>query len=322
MIGVTDSVASAHIDRRVLRRVARHFGGASIRAVPLAGGLTGLAVWHCRIMDASSNEVASVVVKRSDASGGDVPGGLHTLLPAPYVASPFAVVTGLCSGYKAQVMQIAGASPVSLLALLPGDDAEAAAQLGLLADAMDAALAGPESMRTIAEIAEPLSSWEALSSRLRDDGIEPPRGSLRASTCLVAQHGDLHPGNVLVSNGHPVLIDFDSETVGSKSLDAVTALLSPLFHRDSPLRAGEWPCSEQCADLLGEPFLEGSPVPQWTRRAQKWVHDTSSGERERWALILAYVTRQMKYSDVADNAVVRGRALAIAALAASRLRES
>ena len=317
--GFVDTGTGGSISRRLLRGVARHFGGVSISASPLPGGLAESPVWRCKVLDNAGHELAAVVVKQSDGSKIAPAGGLHNILPASHVAAPVAVVAGLCDGKRAQVMQFAGAQPTSLLGLLSEDEEQSAKQLGLIADAMKNSLVGHATTKTVAQLAEPLCRWDDVASRLSANDIEVPRGVLVASTRTAAQHGDLHPGNVLVVDGHPVLIDFDNEVLASMTLDPVTALLSPLFHPDSPIRQSAWPSPAQCESLLTEAFLTGCPCPSWMARAQAWLMESASGERELWALVLAYSARQLKYSDVKSDKMVLARALALSKTAATRL---
>lgn len=319
--GFPASSVDGLIGRRLLRRVARHFGGVSISVSPLAGGLAEVPVWRCRVLNGAGHELASVVVKQSDGSKIAPAGGLHNILPASHVAAPVAVVSGLCDGKRAQVMQFAGAQPTSLLALLLENEGTAASQLGLIADAMATSLVGRAGTKTVAELAEPLSHWTDITERLASHSIAAPRGGLVASTQIAAQHGDLHPGNVLVVEGHPVLIDFDNEVLASLALDPVTALLAPLFHPDSPIRLSDWPSPAQCENLLAEMFLQDCPCPSWMSRAQDWVTRAATSERELWALVLAYAARQLKYEDVVSNEKILARAIALARTAASKLTD-
>lgn len=315
------SVHISSISRRLLRKVAAHFDGVSISVVSLSGGLTELPVWQCTVLNGAGHEVASVVVKQSDGRKVPPGSGLHTVLPASYVAAPVATVSGLCDGYRAQVMQLAGANPDSLLGLLHEDEAEAARQLRLIAGAMDGVSSNVRGTKTVAELAEPLVDWPTLTERLTGLGIPIPRNGLVASTQTSAQHGDLHPGNVLVVEGHPVLIDFDNEVMASRALDPVTALLSPLFHRDSPIRNSEWPTPEQCSQLGSSEFLEGSPCPSWMSTAQEWFDEAIASERERETLILAFAVRQLKYPDVFGDEKVNARAVALVRTFAGRLNQ-
>lgn len=309
------------ISRRLLRKVAHHFGGASIAVVPMSGGLAGLPVWRCKVRDRLGHDIASVVVKQSDGSKVPPGAGIHTILPAAYVAAPTDYVAGLCDGYRAQIMQLAGSDPTSLLALLAENEQQASVQLGLVADAISTTSSTTSVTRTVSQLVAPLVKWESLSELLRPFGIRLPRGGMIASTRISAQHGDLHPGNILVVDGHPVLIDFDNEVMASRALDPLTALLSPLFHSDSPVRNSDWPSLEQCEQVETTEFLSNCPFPTWTARAHSWFESSVTSERERRALIFAYAARQLKYPDILADDSLKARAVALARSYALKLAQ-
>lgn len=318
--GVPGSDVTARLNRRILKRVARHYGGASVEAVPLIGGLTEDPVWWCKVKDKEGRLICSVVVKSSSKPiSGASAGGLHTILPAPFVAAPVAVVSGVCNGKTAQVMQLAGENPVSLLELLMTGEDIASAALSSVAEVMIASLHGAQVTRTLEELIDPLISYESACQLLAEEGILCPRASVGATTAVVPQHGDLHPGNILLVSSSPVVIDFDSETIGSRVLDPITSLLSPVFHRASPLRDGVWPTLDQCAHLWTAQFLDGCPIPQWVQVCLDWIDRASMSEREKWAMVFGFAARQLKYDDVTSNPTTKGRAVALARAASEAL---
>jgi CheY-like chemotaxis protein len=312
----------AAVSRRLLKRVAVEFGARSISARPLSGGLTDAALWLCQLTGSDGLRLATLVVKRSKG-GAQVSGGLHTLMPAAFVAAPVAVVAGMCDGYRASVMQVAGHDAVSLMTLLVELPEEAAGYLRRLSAALLVATADAGSVvQTLEELSRPLGEWAAMEVRLQTFDVELPRRSMVTNTRVAAQHGDLHPGNILVAGGQPMLIDFDSEVSGSCSLDPITALLSPIFHVDSPLRKASWPTPKQCSEVGSEAYFLNGPCESWMRVAWEWVQSTKTTDREMWMLVLAFAARQLKYPDVLEDDLARSRAVALAKVAADRLRDT
>lgn len=316
-----DGDESEAVTRRLLKRVAIEMGASSLTARALAGGLTGAPVWLCQLRSAGV-PVGTVVVKQSPEIA-QLPGaGLHTLLPGSFVAARVAVVVGMCDGRQAQVMQLAGNDARSLLDLLELAPGDAASHLRRISDVIQDSVTRTLSSLTVAELCAPLGNWETLHQRLESHGVTVPRGSLVVTTNHSPQHGDLHPGNILVSDGHPILIDFDSEVVGSSLLDPLTALLSPLFHAESPFRDRAWPTTIQCSALGAEGFFTDSPCEGWMRGAWDWVQASKTTERELWSLVMAYSGRQLKYPDVLADDRVKSRAVALARLGSDRLAAS
>ncbi|MDV7189069.1 phosphotransferase [Mycolicibacterium fortuitum] len=313
--GVIGDDQSTKISRRLLRCVARHFGGASILAVPLTGGLGGKPVWWCQVVDRQGRTIASIVVKQSDRIPATTTGGLRSLLPARFVAASVASIGGLCDARIAQVTQLAGSEPRPLLDLILSDDQLASSGLAQITQAMRSALHGAAVTQTLEELMRPLIAWTKARDLLAGEGIACPRATLGAPTTIVAQHGDLHPGNILLVDGSPILIDFDDEKMASRLLDPVTALLSPLFHRASPIRDGEWPTLDQCRALGSGRFLDGCPIPEWVGVCQDWLAHAATSDREMWSIVLGYAARQLKYPDVISSTVAKGHAIALATAA-------
>lgn len=303
------------ISRRLLRCVARHFGGTSIRAVPLTGGLGGKPVWWCQVADRQGRTIASIVVKQSDRIPTAITGGLRSLLPARFVAASVASIGGLCDGRNAQVTQLAGSEPRPLLDLILSNDQLASSGLAEIAQAMRVALHGAVITHTLEELMRPLIAWTKARDLLAGVGVVCPRATIGAPTTIVAQHGDLHPGNILLVDGSPILIDFDDEKMASRLVDPVTALLSPLFHRASPIRDGEWPAPDQCRALGTERFLDNCPIPEWVGVCQDWLADVATSNREIWSVVLGYAARQLKYPDVISSSAAKGHAIALATAA-------
>ena len=297
------------LDRRILRRVAFEYGGSSVNARALGGGFSGAAVWLCEVWRDDSLH-ARVVVKRQRRRLE--PGGFQSLCEAKLVAGTTATLSGFCSGFFCGLQQIAANSPASLMELIVSSPHEAATSLTKLRSSLDTIGQGSTGQATISDIGAPYAAWTQVERTGDFLGRRVPAGSRLASSRRAAQHGDLHPGNVLVSEGQPVLIDFDNQTFGSPLLDPISLLLGPLFHEDSELRLGEWPSVGQLVDFLGEDFLAGCPAPDYFAAAADWIRSRTTSERELSAVVLAYASRQLKYDDVVSSPVTRARAIALA----------
>lgn len=318
--------AVTEAERRVLKRVALYLGARSVSAERLFGGLTTATVWRCgfsgnKLSGGALGTVIVKVVKYDEVAPR--PEGMSLFLPASLVAARLASISGFCGGWQAQVLQLAGAEADSLFTVLENDDERAARALSVVVDAYrQPALRGVPDTRTFAELCQPLFPYERLAAELAKVQVPVPRRSLQVSVRQSPQHGDLHPGNVLVVRDHPVLIDLDSEVSASCLLDPVTALLSPLFHRDSPGRTSTWPTDVQCLSL-GEPaYFDASPYAHWSREAWKWLQTAKTSDREVWSLVLIYAAKQLKYPDVSEDPLARRRATALAEWACSRLTGS
>lgn len=304
--------------RRMIRRLAHQYSAASVTAHPLGGGLTNAAVWRCELRG-PRGPIGTVVVKQGKrGKAGGV--RLTELLPRTFVATRIATVTGLMAGTPLHVFQVAGDHPVPLMELLWTDPVHAVEIARPLWRELSA-LASQTTVQCIDEIVVSLVKWDKLAELLGEHGIAVPAGSLTASTAIGVRHGDLHPGNVLNVDGQAVLIDFDSCAYAPGGLDPITMLLSTLVHPDSPIRGAGWPDASHIEDFFDtSDFGSGHPCEAWFRGVHDWMSECSSGDRERWALVLAYSGRQLQYGDVIGSPDVLERVLALARWAAGKLR--
>ncbi|MCS5722506.1 phosphotransferase [Herbiconiux sp. CPCC 203407] len=313
--GVDPAELTAH-NRRLLRRVAFEFGGSSIDAHTLSGGLTGSPVWLCTV-ESDHGSIARVVAKRQIKTRE--PGGFQNLCPAQITAGVVDTIKGFCGGFYVTIQQLVGSSPTPLLDLIDTDEATAVAAIGILRDSLGQMSSGQRANVSIEEIAAPFAPWSTVVERGVRFGIHVPPGSRIAATRSAPRHGDLHPGNVLVADGHPVIIDFDSQTSGSALVDVLALHLGPLFHPDSPLFGAAWPTIDQCGQFATDAFLDDCPAPDYFAFLADWSNQSFSSAREYSALVLAYAVRQLKYPDVLRDDLTRSRAIALANWAAARL---
>ena len=165
----------------------------------------------------------------------------------------------------------------------------------------------PQTRRTIARLRQRVMDDQSLR-RIRHEfdldwiaDFEKRRIQTRWACC----HGDLHGGNVLVSQRGVVLIDYGDVGDGPASLDPITLELSLLFHPDAPDLTGEWPSNES-AQAWGnlDVYLQDCPFAQFVRECRSWAIEVAAGKREVAASAYAYVVRQLKYCDTNKDRVL------------------
>lgn len=303
-------------DRRVLRRVAFEYRAASITATVLAGGLTGAGVWKCDLRRIQGS-IATVVAKR--VKKASPPGGLPELLPRASATPTIATLSGLMGGDYVNVLHMAGTAPVALMEVVGSDPVRAVDQAKPILAALSSVPDGQQ-MLSVSVICRPLIGWDELFEVLGDRGVVIPAGTLVATVNVGMRHGDLHPANILLDDGHAVLIDFDSSEFAAGALDPVTLLISTLVHPDSPLRGSAWPSAQEIDRAFGSrDFGRGHSHEAWFDGVGAWAEERRASEREFWALVMAYAGRQLRYSDVTNDASVTERLLALARKAAACL---
>lgn len=303
--------------RRLLRKLAVLDRGRAVVAAQLDGGLTRRAVYNIRVLDEGGVLCSRRVVKIGPARRRTESGGYPTLLDAPLVAAPVNKIVGLCAGLQAQVLQLAGDHPVTLFSLLESATADAVEALRVVITSANL-LHSVERAVAVKQLYVFAGEAEVrlLCSSL---GLPPFIEDLTARSRMGAQHGDLHAGNILVVNGSPVLIDFDSTMHSSTVVDALTMLLSSMFHSSSPFREKMWLEPSEQVDIFDPSFLDGCPAPEWFSAVIDWVSSRKTSNREVAALIISYVTRQLQFPDFPSSGPLHEVALGLARRAAHEL---
>lgn len=309
----------APADRRLLKRVAFEYLGASISVAALDGGATSADVWRCTI-DGEGGALAQIVVKKT--KGPTPVYGFQALLPAHLAAATTNVVAGLCWGLQASIIQAAGRNALSLGLLVVRDPSSAARATLALTTVLDEMPAGSIAHRPLSDVAGVFATWDQIEAAATSHGIPLPPSTLNVTTRLAPQHGDFHTGNVLVVGDEPIIIDFDSQGDGSRLTDPVALFFGGSFHKSSPLRESAWPTSASFDSLDTDMWLEDCPQSEFFRVCVEWIERRTEGPRELAAVLLGFAARQLGYDDVCDDARLRDASIALARTAAKHLTSS
>jgi hypothetical protein len=253
--------------------------------------------------------VATVVVKVQKKP--PPVGGIASILPASLSAAGTSTISGLCGGSYVSTYQIAGDSPVALMLM---DEPDAVPVVQNLILNLDALPSGPESVVQLSDIVAAFTTVPQITDVLTSFGFEDPSWTTYIGTTIRAQHGDLHAGNILISEGIPVLIDFDNQAIASQLTDPAALLFGYVFHPESPLRIGRigsWPSEDQCSQFLDADFMSGCPRPSLIAECLEWLKERTTSDREVRGIVLAFACKTAKFPDIkADTAATtRVRAL-------------
>lgn len=306
--------------KRVLRRIAHHYGASAVSAEPLAGGLTGAPVWRCEL--ASPNgPIADVVAKVGEAI--PAAGGLQDLLAKDAIARRVDVISGLMGGAVVAILQLAGAHPTSLMQLIGHQDREAARLTEVLREHLDSLEHSPPRSMPLHTIVGQFMAWERFADELSTLDLSTPSPELWVTTSSVMSHTDLHASNVLICENLPVIIDSDENGFSTPLRDPVVLMMSSWVHPDSPFVGADWPSVDDIGERFGDRvFARGSLSPAWYEAVSDWMDARSSSPREYWAVVLAYGARQLRFENVRTHASLRARVEALVVLAHRRLEET
>lgn len=302
--------------RRVLKRAGQLFGGAVVDARPAVGGLSDAAVWLCDVVANDGRLLTSVVVKTGVHGDVRPSGGFMASIPPASAALPSHMLAGACGGACGHVAPLAGKESVSLADLLASDEVGAVDAVAHVLEILDGVASATTSLRLDGFVAS-LVDWPRAEKIAAGFAIDLPNPGLPVPTHQGCLHGDLHPGNVLLVHGRPVFIDFDRQRSGSLIVDSLSLALGAIFNKAAPFR-------DRVPSLdLVESWIRGGAEPStWLGACARSWSARGFGERERWAAVLAYALRQLKYPDVLEDTARRTLAVGLAGRASMVLRES
>jgi CheY-like chemotaxis protein len=304
-------------EARIIKKLALNMRGVSLRAESLTGGLSGDLVFKVQVKNVLGIQTGSVLAKLGKKRPLTVPSGLEANLPTPNVASRTSTIKGVCDGLYLSTYQLAvGASSESLFSLISSDDAQATQVIQLTTGILDQVLEVNSIRTPFSRLVAPLISWPKAEGAASVLGISLPAPTSWFPEVAAFQHGDLHAGNILIVDGAPFLIDFDSQTMGSRLLDPLTLLLGAFFHPDSCYSQSGFVGEDIEALLRGERL---SDFPGAVAEAAIWLRSRVDEERELWGLVLGYSLRNAGFEEIRANAEAMTRLRHLARVAVAEI---
>lgn len=294
-------------ERQILLLYARMRGGVMIRAQLLPGGRSGAITLRIEVESAQGSITSRGVAKLDslteiEAEAGRIEEHVVPLLPAGTYAGSIRVVRAGAGDRGGLFYPFAAGYDRNLFDLLREDPDQAAAAVDRLHDSMEPWQAGPvPASRAVQDVRRGLLSDDRLAMIRgdREDFVDfAVEGKLvQLNECRA--HGDLHGGNVLVTeDGSPLLIDFARVGLATTALDPITLEVSAVLHPDAGLDLGGWPTIDQAKRWPSSSYLEGCPILPFIEACHRWLDDVVRGDRERDSTLYAYALRQLRFPDL------------------------
>jgi CheY-like chemotaxis protein len=303
-------------DKRLIRLCTRRASGVRVRVAVLVGGLSGARVYRLAVEAGDGATVASLVLKTASVnrieneiwkkdllSGALEPGSM------PESLTP---VRAGCGRNGALVYQLA-ASWKPLFDLIPS-----AVQLRPIVERVKQMTEpgrahAAQHVWNVHDVRALLVDddrvvWPPELADIDRDEVEGKRISVRNAV----QHGDLHPGNVMVNDqGRALLID-PRTVIAPSSLDPVTLELGLILHPDGHRLSEVWPGDSARDWSQLDQYLLNCPFPEFIEACRTWSHEAMGSVAEMTAVVFAYALRQVGF----DNA---RRLLAVSLLRSASL---
>jgi len=131
--------------------------------------------------------------------------------------------------------------------------------------------------------------------------------SRRVMIARARQHGDLHPGNIMVKDdGSPALIDFGRVGRYSAAVDPIALEMSLLFHPHTKALLDGWnPLGNVDKWWDVHAFTADCPIADFIMACRAWAEEVSSCRREWICVGYAVASRQLKFRDTDHGLAAR-----------------
>lgn len=290
-------------DKRVIRVMARSFGGTGVSLASTDGGLSASRVLRMTVVGDQGGEKLRAIVKLAGVAAVDDEEGrvrqLHVLRQGDY--APFISTVKAGTRRAAGILyRLADDFDSNAFALLAQSDDRAAAAVAAVKQAVAPWLATasvqPTSVAAIRaaylqdDVAHALAAQYGLSIQQIEQKVARSRRS--------CAHGDLHGVNVLIGqDDRPILIDFGDVGINPSAMDPITMELSLFSHPAGQAVGKGWKpdFTVPWRDLAA--YSGTSPFPNYIKATRQWAHEAGFGDDDVYANAYGYCLKQLKYPD-------------------------
>ena len=297
-------------DQRILRIFARRNQGVVVDAIEVTGGLSNLSVVKVEVRNVNGGVSARAVAKLGPLEIAKdeyhrYEKHVPQLLPAGSYAHPYSVVY---AGARKSGGLFYALAPedISLYELLRADPERAARVVARLREITSPWVENATAATIlVADVRRRFLSDELMTTLQDKVGGREVREFEQRLVWIseATQHGDLHPGNVIIrQDGAPTLIDFGRTDIYSSVLDPLSLEFGLIFNPLGRQIAGDWPSSQQALNWSDiDAFIQDCPFPDYVRQCRQWANDLAKTPRETFAIAYSLAIRQLKFRDTDHN---------------------
>lgn len=298
-------------EQRLIKIFTKKLLGASCKWLDLKGGLSDVRVLSLEVLNEHESPIFKAVARISNRTKiAKESKNFDLMVPALDIGTYPSKLLFIEYGAKSSAgifYRLASDHTSNLSGLLLSDPVEATSVSEKLQQILSVWGDGCHTIRkTIAELRACLVSNDKAISAENNFGLGW-RNEIEELTVSVKwgrTHGDLHGGNILISNDRsPILIDFGDLAERATSLDPCSILLSPFFHPDTAKLAAEIIDRAELIDTLDKLHCSCElPFAYFINSTLNWLRaECLFSERSIYASIYVYALKQLQYPDTNKN---------------------
>tara|TARA_R110002049_G_scaffold148242_2_gene311165 strand:+ start:23094 stop:24461 length:1368 start_codon:yes stop_codon:yes gene_type:complete len=297
----------------LLQSFASQYDGVSCNVETLDGGLSNSRVFKLDVKDSSGLSRISAVAKM----GSSIECLMEdenfkkqvTRLPANSYASQIGLYRNISSSMASVFYRLLKPTDQPLFDFVSANPARAEELINGLKENLDSwALSSVTRRVQVSDVRKIFVDDDQVSLYVEQFGldwvaeIERIYFYSRSSTV----HGDLHPGNIFVSEDESAsLIDFSDIKHAPSVLDPLALELSIFTHPETRHKLEWLPDLESLNWSNLDSYLLGCPFEGFIRACRNWSFSVAGGDKDVYACAYGFLLKQLKYEDVDKDLVLK-----------------
>ncbi|MFT4804052.1 MAG: hypothetical protein ACI9YE_001250 [Psychroserpens sp.] len=297
----------------LLQSFARQYDGVSCNVETLDGGLSNSRVFKLEVKDNSGLSRISAVAKMGNSieclMEEDNFKKQVTRLPANSYASQIGLYRNISSSMTSVFYRLLKPTDQPLFDFVSANPARAAELINGLKENLNSWAVSSNTERVqVSDVRRIFVDDDQVSLFVEEFDLEWVNEIERIyfHSKFSTVHGDLHPGNIFVSEDVSAsLIDFGDIKNAPSVLDPLALELSIFTHPETRKKLEWLPDLENLnwSDL--DSYLVGCPFEVFIRACRGWSFSVAGGDKDVYACAYGFLLKQLKYDDVDKDLVLK-----------------